>query len=240
MTGVKAVIFDFIGTLTELIGYSLEDANNKLYRSLVSNGYNANQENFLEAYDKAHQKYHEIRYGQHVEVTNAVWVSEALNNLGYTTTLQDEEIKTAVNVFFEDYVRALKLRPFAKSILRRLSQNYELGLISNFTYAPVIFGGLRKLNINGFFDAVLVSEMVGWRKPNPRIFQEALQKLCVASKEAVFVGDSPIEDMYGAKRAGMKTVFIPSQFNSLEDLKYASQKPDHAVEDLREILRILS
>ena len=237
---IKAAIFDFIGTLTQLIEYSYRNAENKLFRSLVANGYSTTSESFSKAYDRAHKKYREIRYGQLVEVTNAVWVSAALNHLGYTTTPQDKTIKTAVNIFFEDYLNALKLRPYAKSTLQKLSQNYKLGLVSNFTYSPVIYAALRRLRINGFFNAVIVSEAVGWRKPNPKIIQEALKRLHVKADEVIYVGDTPMEDIQGAKNAGMKTVFIPSQFNSLSDMQKASQQPNHVIRNLHEVFRVIS
>jgi putative hydrolase of the HAD superfamily len=240
MMSVKAVIFDFIGTLTELVEYSLEDAENRMFRSLVANGYNADRDSFFEAYNEAYQKYRKIRYEQLVEVTNAVWVSEALNSLGYHTTPQDEGIEAAVNVFFEDYLNALRLRSFAKLALQKLSQNFKLGLVSNFTYAPVIYAGLRKLGVNGFFDAVLVSEAIGWRKPSPKIFREALRRLRVRAAEAVYVGDTPLDDIQGAKNVGMKTIFIPSQFNSLSDMQKAPQQPDFVVKSLPEVFQVLS
>lgn len=240
MTTIKAVIFDFIGTLTELVGYSLKKSENKLLRSLVANGYCADDESFFNAYNKAYQKYREIRYGQLIEVTNAVWISEALNYLGHAATPKDERIKTAVNVFFEDYLAALKPRAFAKSTLQKLSQNYKLGVISNFTYAPVIYAGLRKLGINSLFNAVLVSEAVGWRKPCPKIFREALQRLRVKVDEAIYVGDTPLEDIQGAKSVGMKTVFIPSQFNSLNDMEKAAHQPNYTIESLNDVLEILN
>lgn len=240
MTRIKAVIFDFIGTLTKLVGYSLERAENKMFRSLVANGYNTNNKNFFEAYSKAYQKYREIRYEQLIEVTNAVWISEALNNLGYSTIPQDKRIKTAVNVYFKNYLTALKLRRSAKLTLYKLSQNYKLGLVSNFTYAPIIYAGLRKLRINGFFLVVIVSETVGWRKPSSRIFQEALNGLRVKVDEVIYVGDNPSEDIQGAKKVGMKTIFVPSQFNSLSDMQKASEWPNYVVRDLHEVLGILS
>lgn len=239
MVTIRAVIFDFIGTLTELVGYSLEMARRKLFKSLVDDGCNLTFEGFSAAYDTAHRKYREIRYRQLVEVANAVWVSEALNHLGYNTTPQERVVKTGVNVFFEDYLEALKLRSFTKSTLQSLSQNFKVGLISNFTYAPVIYAALRRLAINDFFDVVLVSEAVGWRKPSARIFKEALKRLHVEAYEAVFVGDSPVEDIQGAKKAGFKTVFIQSQFNSLDDMQKAAQPPDYSIEELSEILKIL-
>jgi putative hydrolase of the HAD superfamily len=172
-----------------------------------------------------------------VEVTNAVWISEALNSLGFKTTPQDSQIKTAVNVFFEDYLKSLELRPCAKKILEKASMNYKLGLISNFTYAPVIYAGLRKLCIDQFFNAILVSEDASWRKPHTKIFEEILNRLDMKAEETIYIGDSPLEDIKGAKAAGMKTIFVPSQFYSLENLQESRQKPDLIVKNICELYK---
>ncbi|MGQ9506811.1 MAG: HAD family hydrolase [Candidatus Bathycorpusculaceae bacterium] len=236
---VKAIIFDFIGTLTNVKNYSLENSKMKLYKALVHAGFKINAKTFLEAYTQAHEKYRIIRYEKLVEVTNAIWISEALNNLGFKTNSEDTHIKTAVNIFFEDYLNSLELRPCAKKLLEKASIEYKLGIISNFTYAPVIYAGLRKLGINHFFNAVLVSQHVGWRKPHKKIFQEALKKLGVTAKEAVYVGDSPAEDIAGAKAVGIKTIFVPSQFYSNENLKKNQQKPDFTIKGICELHRKL-
>ena len=232
MQTIKAVIFDFIGTLTNVKGYSLEASKMKLYKAIVESGFNVSAEDFLKAYSEAHEKYRVIRYQKLVEVTNAVWISEALNALGFKTSPEDSRIKTAVNVFFEDYLKSFELRPCVKPMLKQFSTEYKLGLVSNFTYAPVIYAALRKLGINHFFNVILVSEAVGWRKPHAKIFEEALKRLGTRAKETVYVGDSPQEDIEGAKAVGMKTVYVPSQFYSLENLRESQQKPDTIVKDI--------
>lgn len=232
MVMIKAVIFDFIGTLASVRNYSLEASKLKQYESIVKAGFNVSVEKFMEAYTKAHEKYRVIRYEELVEVTNAIWISDALNCLGFKTDAEDPRVKVAVNVFFEDYLNSLELNPCTKEMLTEVSKSYRLGLISNFTYAPVIHAGLRKLGIGQFFNAILVSEDVGWRKPNRRIFQEALARLGVAAHETVFVGDCPQEDIKGAADAGMRTVFVPSQFYSLESLAESKQKPELIVKDI--------
>ncbi|MDH5481807.1 MAG: HAD family hydrolase [Candidatus Bathyarchaeota archaeon] len=233
----KAVIFDFIGTLANVKNYNLGISKMKLYRAIVDAGFNVDIESFSEAYDQAHEKYRIIRYEKLVEVTNAVWISEALNMLGFKTTPEDTRIKTAVNMFFEDYLNSLELRPHVKKMLRELSKNHKLGLVSNFTYAPVIYASLRKLSISQFFSVVQVSEDAGWRKPNTKIFQETLRKLGVNAKETIYVGDSPLEDIKGAKKVGMKTIFISSQFYSLDDLYESKQQPDFIFSDILELYR---
>lgn len=239
MQRVRAVIFDFIGTLTNVKNYDMETSKMKLCRAIVDAGFDVDLTEFLDAYTQAHEKYRVKRYQELVEVANAVWVCEALNCLGFKTTAEDLRIKLAVNVFFEDYLNSLELRPCAKKVLRKVSQDCKLGLISNFTYAPVIYAGLRKLSINNFFSAVLVSEDVGWRKPHVKIFEEALKRLGVKAEETVYVGDSPLEDIKGAEALGMKTIFVSSQFYSLENLHESGQNPRLIVENLCELYKKL-
>jgi putative hydrolase of the HAD superfamily len=226
------VIFDFIGTLASVKDYNMEESKVKLHKAIQQSGFNVDLNQFLEAYNQAHEKYRLVRYEELVEVTNTVWISEALNKLGFKTTPADECVRMAVNVFFEDYVNSLELRPCTKQLLEEAAANHVMGLISNFTYAPVIYYELRKLDIAQFFNAILVSEEVGWRKPNRKIFEEALKRLRLSAAETVYVGDSPLEDIAGAKSVGMKTIFVSSQFYSLKDLRTSKQQPELVVQDM--------
>jgi HAD superfamily hydrolase (TIGR01549 family) len=228
----KAVIFDYVGTLVNCKDYSMDASRENLYKALAAEGFNVAKDKFMTAYNAAHEKYRKIRYEQFREVTNAVWVAEALCNLGFKVTADDMRVKKALNVFFQDFIDMLELRDGAKKLLRQSKRQGKVGLISNFTHAPVIYKSLRKVGINEFFNVVVVSEENGWRKPSAQIFQDALKRLQVAADEVVYVGDSPLEDIGGAKGAGLKTVFVPSQFNSLKDLNASKQEPDCIAKDL--------
>ena len=98
---------------------------------------------------------------------------------------------------------------------------------------------LAELNLEPF-NVVVVSEEVGWRKPSRLIFQEALNRLQVGAHEAVYIGDSPIEDIKGAKQVGLKAIFVPSQFNTLKDLQESKQEPTHIAKNLEVISEMLS
>jgi putative hydrolase of the HAD superfamily len=234
---VKAVITDYIGTLVTASYYDMDDSQRTLHSALVDAGCETGLEEFLEAYTQAHEKYRAVRYEQFREVTNAVWVCEALNNLGCAVSPEDDRIKAALKIFFQRYMESLKLRPYAKKLLKRVKEHYKLGLVSNFTYAPVVYTSLRNLGINHFFDAVVVSDENGWRKPHTKIFQDVLRKLQVKAEEAIFIGDNPLEDIEGAQRARLKTVFVSSQFFSLQDVDESGQKPDFVVKGLDEVYR---
>lgn len=239
MKTIKAVIFDFIGTLATVEDYSYANSEKKLYECLQNVGFITDYKSFVDAYEKAHNKYRTIRFQQLVEVTNAVWVSEALNHLNLKTTPHDEKIFMAINMFFEDYVRSIKPRQNAKKVLEKLKSRFALEFVSNFTYAPVIHAGLRKLGLTKYFNSILVSQDFGWRKPSSKVFQEILRRLKVDGDEAAYVGDSPEEDIKGAQNAGMKTIFIPSQFYGEADLEKAAVHPDLRIKDLIEVQKVL-
>ena len=232
MSCAKAVIFDYVGTLVNCKGYSMDASKEKLYKALLNEGFNVAEGNFMKAYSVAHEKYRKVRYEQLREVTNAVWVAEALASLGFEVTPDDSRVKAALNFFFQDFIDALELREGAKKLLKQVHAGYKVGLISNFTYAPVIYSSLRQIEINSFFNVIVVSDENGWRKPSKQIFQDALDKLQVQADQAVYIGDSPIEDIKGAKEAGLKAVFVPSQFNALKDLLNSQQKPDFIAKNL--------
>jgi HAD superfamily hydrolase (TIGR01549 family) len=240
LSPVKAVVVDYVGTLTTVRDYSLAASRVKLHQALAEVGFETDIAIFHEEYTKAHEKYRAVRYEKLIEVTNAVWVSEALNNLGFKTSVEDPRLKAALNVFFQDFVNSLSLRDYAETLLRKMAGSLKLGLVSNFTYAPVVHASLRKLGISRFFNAILTSDEVGWRKPHKKIFQDILKMLSVAPEEVVFIGDSPSEDIKGAQEVGMKTIFVPSQFYNLKDLHESLQQPDIVAEDLRDAYRRLS
>ena len=207
----------------------------KLHRALVEAGFETEKEEFLRAYAVAHEKYRIIRYGELREVTNAIWVSETLRSLGFEINAENPKMTAALDSFFQDYIDSLELRPCAEKFLKRTAETCKLGLISNFTYAPVVHKSLRRLGISKYFEATVVSGDNWWRKPHKKIFADTLQQLRVEAEEAVFIGDSPLEDIKGAANAGMKTVFVKSQFYGTNDLEASGQKPDVVAADLREI-----
>ena len=55
-----------------------------------------------------------------------------------------------------------------------------------------------------------MSEAVGHRKPDKEIFEFACRKIGADISNSIFVGDNPVADMKGAKNAGMKTIYVPS------------------------------
>jgi putative hydrolase of the HAD superfamily len=125
--------------------------------------------------------------------------------------------------------------PTIRSGLKVLREKYRLGIVSNaqeaFTPEELDLYGLRE-----HFDVIVLSSQVRLKKPNPAIFQAALEKIGVAPKEVVFVGNDLTADIMGASAMGMKTILVGRSGYSI-----AGVTPDAIIPgtDIAEIARII-
>ncbi|MEA5621051.1 HAD family hydrolase [Cronbergia sp. UHCC 0137] len=94
--------------------------------------------------------------------------------------------------------------PLALINWRRLG--IELGVISNFDSR--LYSVLESLGLKEYFKTITVSTQVRAAKPDPQIFQIALQKHHISAKEAWHIGDSVKDDYEGAKYAGIRGIWI--------------------------------
>jgi len=119
--------------------------------------------------------------------------------------------------------------PYLFSMLDTLQEReHSLGLITNGRGAFQT-RAIQGLGIEHYFDAILISEIEGIKKPDIQIFQRALDKLGVDANASIFVGDHPQADIEGAKNAGMKTIWK-------KDLYWpVAFEADATIEDLSEI-----
>jgi putative hydrolase of the HAD superfamily len=82
----------------------------------------------------------------------------------------------------------------------------RLGVVSNWGWtAPEL---LHLLELASNFEVLAISARVGYQKPHPAIFQHALDQLGASPADAIHVGDDPIADVVGARRAGIEPVLI--------------------------------
>ena len=126
-------------------------------------------------------------------------------------------------------------------LLRALSGQVRVGLCSNFTHAATALDVVESAGFREYFDAVVISDSVGWRKPRKEIFQAVLEALDVAPEEVLHVGDSLRADIAGAASLGMRTAWITRRVREPEaQLRdHVGPPPDHQVADLAELLEIV-
>ncbi|GHG93784.1 HAD family hydrolase [Streptomyces lanatus] len=92
----------------------------------------------------------------------------------------------------------------------------------------------------GYVDAAVYSSEVSWTKPHPDIFAASVAGLGAASAGGcAFVGDRAFEDVYGAQRAGMRTILVPHSSIPEEELGAHGSVPDAAVGTLKDVLTVI-
>jgi putative hydrolase of the HAD superfamily len=97
--------------------------------------------------------------------------------------------------------------PEARPVLDELARRgYRLGVVSNSDGR--VERGLERLGLREGLEVVVDSGVVGIEKPDPRIFEIALERLGVPAGEAVYVGDIPAIDLAGACAAGLSFVLV--------------------------------
>jgi putative hydrolase of the HAD superfamily len=82
----------------------------------------------------------------------------------------------------------------------------------------------------------IISEEVGFEKPDPKIFQLSLERLQVESSRAVMVGNMLWEDIKGAENAGIRSIWL----NNNEPQKDVAVHPDFEITDIEGVLQILT
>jgi HAD superfamily hydrolase (TIGR01509 family) len=92
------------------------------------------------------------------------------------------------------------------ALLARLASTHRLAIVSNF-YGNLL-AACEEAGIRSHFSAAIDSADVGCVKPDPRIFQAALDALGARTEDAIFVGDSPGRDMAGARALGMQHILL--------------------------------
>lgn len=106
---------------------------------------------------------------------------------------------------YADLHATAKLYPDARSLIGRLRERFRVGILSDadtdFLNANLAQSGLR-------IDAVLWSEESANYKPHLAMFRSICERLDAAPDEVIYVGDDPINDIEGARRAGLRTVWV--------------------------------
>ena len=137
-----------------------------------------------------------------------------------------------INQIATDYIHYLPdfnhLFDDAHEVLRYLQSNYHLHIITN-GFAEVQYRKMHQSNLTPYFKTITNSELAGAKKPNPIIFEHALQVASATKSNSVMIGDSLDADVLGALDFGMQAFFFNPlneaaaadicQINQLIDLK---------------------
>ncbi len=163
---------------------------------------------------------------------------ELLSYHRFELTLEEFGIQNVeiAKMIAEDYIllspTKTELIPDSIKVLEYLSSKYALGLITN-GFDEIQFIKIEKAGLNPFFNWIVTSEEAGSKKPDPAIFNYALEKAGANAATSLYVGDEPETDILGAKLAGIDQILFCN--NCQEHAEQAT----HTIHRLTELITLL-
>lgn len=207
MNHIKHIFFDLDHTLWDF------ETNSDIAFEAIFKKYqvNANVNKFLNNYRSINENYWKLYRDEKItkEELRIGRLRDAFAKIKYKVDLE------LIDNLAVDYIEYLpknnQLFEGTLDILDHLKPNYKMHIITN-GFNEVQYKKIENSGLNQYFDKIITSEEAGVKKPNPIIFQYALQQTNAISSESIMIGDNWEADIMGAKNAGFDVIFC--NFNS--------------------------
>jgi len=231
---IKAVTYDLWNTLVHNRNYG-EFRVPALKRTLRDHGYIFEDVVVDEAYLGGFR--HSgvvIRSENHRHVETVEIVGEVLRLL----EVKDEGVLNELVHMYEDSFLCDPPR-LKEGVFEALefTRRYMVGLVSVTGVSPgrLVRGVMRAHGIMDYFDTLIFSDEVKWVKPSVKLFQSAVEAFGIAPEDIVHIGDSMKGDVVGAKRSGMRVIWVKTK----EQPWVEGHEPDGVITSLLELPEVL-
>jgi putative hydrolase of the HAD superfamily len=199
MGQIRAVIFDFFGTLTPSRSKALRDSEKEPTAACL--GIPASD--WIRAVDES---WNDRVVG--ADESLALAFQRIACRLNYDPT--DEQLAAATQTRLAAYVDSAALRPDALDTLGRLrSMGFKIGLVTDCSLElPAVW---HRLPVADLVDSAVFSCIEGTRKPDPILFTAASTRMDLAPTQCLYVGDGGGDELPGASGVGMRAVLFKPQ-----------------------------
>jgi putative hydrolase of the HAD superfamily len=239
---IRAVAFDVNGTLVRIM---TDEGMEQIFRSaahfLTYQGIDLHRHQVRELYFGTLREQQRTSPEEHPEF-DAVGIWRRIidgNATDFTRTLPAGKLEQ-IPLFLAEMSRGISrerlgLYPHVREVLDVLRERYTLALVTD-AQSAYTRGELHKVGLLDYFDPIVISGDHGYRKPDRRLFQFALDGMGVAAENALYIGNDMHRDIFGAREAGMPTVMFESGQGTSA---YPDCVPDYRITDFRDLLKIL-
>tara|TARA_Y100000996_G_scaffold414956_1_gene407538 strand:- start:3487 stop:4179 length:693 start_codon:yes stop_codon:yes gene_type:complete len=224
----RAILFDFDGTLAYM-----QPSHRQLYEQAINEHAESTQPvpvNEISVQD-AWLNWATDDGVEHLEYSNSKEDYTKLRRKIHIYRLEALSVQKNIEIIADRVVELESNANFymlyedVKETLNALSQeNIQMGIVSNHLWN--LNDITKHLGINKYFDCIISSAQIGYRKPHPKIYELALSKINAPSENVLFVGDNFENDYLGPKKIGLNAVLLNR--NSAGHI-------DQSIESLREI-----
>lgn len=138
------------------------------------------------------------------EMDKTAFFSDLLISFPWKQKTSIDELLTEYRMMFAQLAKPME---GALEALLWFKMHFKTALVTN-GETKIQMEKINRLSISHLFDTIVISEQVGYQKPDPRIFNLTLRRLNVSYKEAAYLGDHPLQDMLGAMNVGMRGIWL--------------------------------
>jgi len=211
---IRGIVFDVNGTLIDI---NTDEDNEQIYRAishyLKYHGIYSNRNEVREAYFRILKNQRRAGGEKYPEFdVVAVWreyleIEAAKRGLVIPKTKLSQLPLFLAEMYRGISLNRLELYPEVREVLEELRPRYLLAALSDAQTAWAR-PELRMVGLEQYFYPIVVSGDLGYRKPDRRIFELALNRMHLRPDEAIFVGNDMFRDISGARQVGLRTVFF--------------------------------
>jgi putative hydrolase of the HAD superfamily len=233
----KGILFDLYGTLIDI---ETDESMGEIYRSisrfLTYQGINLRQHELRDLYYRIMEQQKQESSEQHPEINvETIW-DDLLIQQGMTSQTMRRRLRRYLAQIYRGLsLKRLKRYPNVKLVLNTLRHDYQMAIVSD-AQPCFAWPEIRTVKLEGYFNPVIISADYGFRKPDPRLIRQALEKMSLAPPEVIFVGNDMYRDIYCARQLGIKTIFISSNSGSQA---YQDIVPDYVITRFKDLLPAL-
>lgn len=241
---VEVILFDWGGTLVEVTRQA-----EALLKGVLASGVIQDDAAGAEAAGRLLLAFHEAdsqagRCSPWAEYDMAEVVADWLTTINHHAG--PDRLEIICDALGRAWVGSLDPFPGALETVAKLkNRGYRLGLVSNCSVPPLYCH--QELDRQGFgrlLDFAVFSSGIGFRKPSPVIYQEAVQRAFSDGRPAdlsnvLFVGDSPAYDVAAPAALGMKTALVRCRQGLWPAADYAEARPDLRIDAITELPDLL-
>jgi putative hydrolase of the HAD superfamily len=152
-------------------------------------------------------------------------------------TYSEESFTECCRVYEDVKIRNLSPYPAIKKTLAQLKERGLILSVVTDAQRQNAISRLDKTGLSEMFDTVITSDMTGTHKPDPKVFQYALESLGCCPEEVLMVGDSLRRDIAPAKRMGMMTAHAVYGDRNFHEERV--EQADVILEDISDVLHAI-
>jgi len=152
--------------------------------------------------------------------------------------LEEMGVRVSAEEFADRYMSSLAktdvLIPGARELLAFLSLNYRLYAVTN-GYIKTQKGRINASKIGDYFDAIFISQEIGFVKPSFEFFEFCRRKTGFLKEETVLIGDSLTSDIIGGNHYGLYTIWYNADYRNCGDVLPNAEV--HSLSELQAFMR---